>query len=86
MILYPEVQKKVQQELDDVLAGEEPRTSDRSRYSQYFLMFLLVLKPKWTYFRLVYTDATLAEIQRHANLVPGALAHRATSDINIKGV
>ena len=37
------------------------------------------------HFRLIYTDATLAEIQRCANLVPGGIGHKATSDMVIKG-
>ncbi len=33
LILYPEVQSKMQQEIDDVLQGQEPSQDDKSRYT-----------------------------------------------------
>ncbi|TRY77176.1 hypothetical protein TCAL_10934 [Tigriopus californicus] len=65
MILHPDIQKKVQHEIDDALLGREPTLEDRAR--------------------LVYTDATLAEIQRRANIVPGALPHRVSKEMKLGG-
>jgi len=56
MITNPEVQTKVQQEIDDVLGDRPPSLDDRGR--------------------LVFTEATIMEIQRLGSIAPMAVPHR----------
>ena len=69
MLHFPDVQKKVQDELDNVVGkptGEGIVTlADRSR--------------------LPYTDATIMEIQRLSGIVATALPHCTTTNVEIRG-
>lgn len=66
MITHPEIQKKVQDELDRVIGP------DRT--------------PSWNdKLRTPYTEATIYEIQRKANLVPLNLPHRNKEECQVAG-
>ena len=66
MTNYPDVQKKVQDELDSVIGrGRLPEWSDRGN--------------------LPYTQATLLEVQRRANIVPNGVPRRARKDCHLGG-
>merc|ERR1711992_366914 len=61
MVRYPEIQEKIQKELDLVVGlNRTPSNSDRPN--------------------LPYTEATIMEIQRHANIVPLGVQHFTTKD------
>ena len=66
MVRHPEVQEKVQQELDQVVGRSNlPGLEDRPR--------------------LPYTEATIMEIQRMANIAPQGIQHVTTKDVTING-
>ncbi|XP_063958165.1 cytochrome P450 2U1-like isoform X1 [Lytechinus pictus] len=66
MIVQPEVQRKVQDELDAVIAsGELPSWRNRNRTP--------------------YTEATLMEIQRMANITALTFPHKTTEDTDLAG-
>ena len=89
LIHHPEVQKKVQAELDQVCGDSLPLLAHRQRYedciikkknkSVFFLNFLLYIES------LVYTEAVLMEAQRLSTVVPFAVPHRAMKDTKLKG-
>ena len=67
MIRYPDVQQKVQQELDSMIGRScSPMYSDRSR--------------------LPYTEATIMEIHRCANINPMQIFHYNCEDIEVNGM
>ena len=83
MIVHPEVQKKVQEEIDQVLGDRTPTLDDRGRYTNFFnsdttSTFLFLS-------RLCYTEATIMEIQRLGSIAPQAVPHRTLADVQIKG-
>jgi len=66
MIRYPDVQERVQAELDSVVGvNRTPSNSDKAN--------------------LPYTEATIMEIQRHANIVPLGVQHFTSKDVNVDG-
>ncbi len=65
MVNNPEVQVKVQQELDQVLGARIPSYGDRES--------------------LPYTEATIHEIMRIQTLVPMALPHMTSKDMDLDG-
>jgi len=66
MVRYPEIQEKIQKELDLVVGlNRTPSNSDRPN--------------------LPYTEATIMEIQRHANIVPLGVQHFTTKDVSVNG-
>uniref|UniRef100_A0A915D5W9 Cytochrome P450 n=1 Tax=Ditylenchus dipsaci TaxID=166011 RepID=A0A915D5W9_9BILA len=70
MIVFPEVQTKMQEELDRKIGDNEQGTkrvtlADRAK--------------------LPYTNAVISESQRLCNLLPMNLSHKATKDVEIGG-
>ncbi len=65
MIVYPEIQEKVYQELVSVVGKERPSITDKPR--------------------LPYTEATLMEIQRMANITALTFPHKTTKDTELEG-
>ncbi|KAI1705406.1 cytochrome p450 domain-containing protein [Ditylenchus destructor] len=70
MIRFPEVQSKMQEELDNVAADDE----DGNRHIG------LIDRAK-----LPYTNAVINETQRFCNLLPINLIHKTTRDVQIAG-
>ena len=69
MVINPEVQSKVQKELDSVLGDPVGQgTSKMSDRNQ-----------------LTYTEATIMEVQRRAAIAATALVHCTTSDVEFRG-
>ena len=65
MILHPEIQVRVQEEIDSVLGDRPPTLDDRGQ--------------------LVFTEATIMEIQRLGSIAGMAVPHRALEDIHVRG-
>uniref|UniRef100_A0A915EKT0 Cytochrome P450 n=1 Tax=Ditylenchus dipsaci TaxID=166011 RepID=A0A915EKT0_9BILA len=70
MVVFPEVQAKMQEELDQVMGDNEDGKK----------LICLAEKAK-----LPYTNAVINESQRLVNLVPITLIHRTTKDVVIGG-
>ena len=82
MIIHPDVQRRVQQEIDEVLGDRTPTLDDRGRSIQKFIEATV---PKAINFRLCFTEATIMEIQRLGSIAPQAVPHRTLADINVRG-
>lgn len=65
MILEPQVQRRVQEEIDREVGDRKPCMDDRGR--------------------LVYTEATIMEIQRMGSIAPQAVPHRTHKDVKANG-
>ncbi|XP_022090540.1 cytochrome P450 2U1-like [Acanthaster planci] len=66
MVLYPDVQARVQAEIDEVVGQDRmPTMADRAH--------------------LPYTQATLQEINRRCNVIPCAIPHVTTEDVEMNG-
>jgi cytochrome P450 len=65
MAKHPDIQKKVQAELDQVCGSQNPTIEDRNK--------------------LPYTEATITEILRRANILPISLFHAVTEDTTVMG-
>ncbi|XP_038071646.1 cytochrome P450 2U1-like [Patiria miniata] len=66
MVMYPDIQTRVQEELDEVVGqNRAPTMADRAH--------------------LPYTQATLQEINRRCNVIPCAIPHVTTEDVEMNG-
>jgi len=76
MILNPQVQKKVQEEIDSVLGKDQrPTLADKARYRVLPCIYPFTFLYCFSYAfylgcRLPYTEATVLEVQRLANVLP----------------
>lgn len=85
MLLYPDVQQKAQNELDQVVGRNRwPELRDRTKYVKK----LKITNKKNIYCSissLKYVEVVLMEIQRIANIPPMGIAHRSISDTELSG-
>nr|CAD7612452.1 unnamed protein product [Timema genevievae] len=81
MLLHPDIQDRVHQELDREVGRErQPALQDRARFEHWIFEII-----SDTRLRLSYIEAVLMEVQRHGNVVPVAVAHRATRTADLMG-
>ena len=88
MLLYllhhPEIQRKVQAELDRVCGDSIPSLTHRSR--SYKILFLINTPYlNFCIFSLPYTEAVLMEVLRLANITPFTIPHVAVKDTKLRG-
>ena len=73
MVRYPEIQAKVQEELDTVVG------TDRYDYIQHISLNAIIIFIRMPTVsdkqNLPFTEATIMEIQRHSNIVPAGAPH-----------
>lgn len=83
--LQPEILKKCQNEIDQVVGqGRLPSLDDRIKWVyQYIEADLHLLILPW--FSLPYMEATLRESMRHETLIPNGLPHSALVDTKFMG-
>lgn len=85
MILHPEIQSKVQQEIDEILQGRLPSLTDRGRYLHDGIVCFMLLHNSFIPNRLPYTEASLQEIQRLGVVAPLTIPHVALENTKCQG-
>lgn len=85
MCLDPEVQRKVQNEIDRVVGqGRLPTLDDRIKWVWIFITELSFVNDHNS-FSLPYTEACIREIMRFETLVPSGVTHKAMVDTEFLG-
>lgn len=86
LIHYPEVQRKMQSELDDICGNSVPLLEHRPKWEllRHRIWKCVFWFARYTQ-RLPYTEAVLLETQRIASIGPLTVPHRALKDTRLCG-